>query len=55
MILAHLVVNIPIILKDKLSLAANYIFIPIYNGATKHIKNIRGIYNHIVDANFSFI
>jgi hypothetical protein len=55
MILAHLVVNIPITLKDKLSPATNYIFIPTYNGATKHIKNIGGIYNHIVDANFSFI
>jgi hypothetical protein len=55
MIPVHLVVNIPITLKDELFLAANYVFIPTYNGATEHIKNIGGIYNHIVDANFSFI
>jgi hypothetical protein len=55
MILVHLVVNIPITLKDELSPATNYIFTPTYNGATEHIKNIRGIYNYIVDVNFSFI
>jgi hypothetical protein len=55
MIPAHLVVNIPIMLKDELLLAANYVFTPTYNGVTKQIKDIRGIYNHIVDANFSFI
>jgi hypothetical protein len=54
-ILTHLVVNILIMLKDKLLPAVNYVFIPIYNGATKQIKEIGGIYNHIVDATFSFI
>ena len=54
---AHTITTMPIKLRSKQSLDNNksYIFTPSYNGATEALLNKGGIYNHLVDSNFSFV
>lgn len=54
---AHTITTMPVKLRSKQCLDDNksYIFTPAYNGATEALLNKGGIYNHLVDSNFSFV
>jgi hypothetical protein len=54
---AHTVTTMPVQLKSKQPLTdeKTYLFSPTYNGITEALQNKGGIYNHLVDSNFSFV